>query len=286
MRIPNGEQINEAFSLGNGLAFELKPEETLRMHTDLATVGNHIAELPVERSFAWAQKRPTRYSCWVAAPAGSEHFVTTDDELKDFDGDSLAGQRGLQFLRNPEVIAPLNRLKQLADIALSTTARLVGIPEDYAEQCSTRYRIIHYKGQGAGIGTHFDGNGLSAVLTDKSGLQEIRYDGTILDVDAAAISVMPGSSLHRVSVSSEKTILPTFHKVDLRAGQSKTSIAAFWNLPDKTTVPGTIFGGEDFYHDIGVMKNDDGPEGSLAHLWQRVAEAHQTDVERLRQGQL
>lgn len=282
---PTIEAIRTAFTAGRGIEYGLAPEEAQNMHADLGIVGKHLGTLPIENSFAWSDEQPIRRSVWVASRQDGEGFATTQEELARTDGDMLAGKRGLAFLQQEEVVKPLNRLKRHADTALRVAALAIGIPETYLSQCGTRYRLIRYEGERAGIGVHFDGNGLSAVLTDQPGLFEIGYDGTIQDVDQNAISVMAGSSVHRSSIGSERPFLPTFHAVHLGGSAVKTSVAAFWNLPDKTLIPADLLGAE-FYHDINVMKNDDGPNGSLRHLWQRVAAAHAVSVTALKEGKV
>jgi len=283
--MPTNEDINTAFAAGNGIEFGLFPDDSHDMHADLAVVGKYLGMLPVEGSFAWTDEQPIRRSVWVASTQNGEGFVTTEEELARTDGDMAAGQRGLEFLQQDEVVEPLTRLKWRADTALRISAMAIGIPESFLSQCGTRYRLIRYEGERAGIGVHFDGNGLSAVLTDGPGLFEIGYDGTVRDVDPNAISVMPGSSVHRSSIGGERPFLPTFHAVHLGRSDVKTSIAAFWNLPDKTQIPATLLGSK-FDHDINAMKNDDGPNGSLRYLWEQVATAHNVSVEALQEGKI
>lgn len=283
--VPTSEAIHAAFAAGRGIEYGLSPEETQTMHADLAIVGEHLGALPTENSFAWTDVRPGRRSVWVASSQSGEGFATTEEELARTDGDALAGQRGLAFLQQEQVVDPLNRLKGHADTALRAAALAIGIPEEYLGQCGTRYRLIRYEGEHEGIGVHFDGNGLSAVLTNKPGLFEIDYDGTTQNVDPGAVSVMAGSSVYRSSVGGGRPFLPTFHAVHLGQTEVKTSVAAFWNLPDKTLIPAELLGSE-FYHDINAMKNDDGPTGSLRHLWERVAAAHDISVQALEEGKV
>jgi hypothetical protein len=283
MHIPGRTEIFEQFEQGRSVSFMLDSQEQHKMHGELALAGQMLDALPMENSFAWSKERPTRRSVWLAARAGEEEFIADQEGLQEFDGDRAAGMRGLELLGEPGAREVFTRLKKRADTVLTVAALAIGIPEDFMGQCATRYRAIRYSGPQGGIGAHFDGNGLSAVLTNMPGLREIGYDGQVRPVSPNEISVMPGSSVHRLSRSSERVILPAFHDVARSAEQDKVSLAAFWNLPDKTSVPVSILGGEgaDFYHDVGAMKNDDGPTGSLRALWERVADAHGISVEDL-----
>jgi hypothetical protein len=254
------------------------------MHADLGQVGQALQKFAIEQSFSWEPGRPRRYSCWLAARDGESDFIQDPAELEQFDGDREAGLRGLAFLGRAALKEPLKRLKGQADAALRAAALAIGIPEDYLSQCTTRYRVIHYPaGEDSGIGVHFDGNGLSAVLTDAPGLREIGYDGQLRSVDPRSISVMSGSSVHRLTRETPTPLLPVFHDVEMAdRHSSKTSMAAFWNFPDRTAV--NQLGGT-LDHNVGKMKQDDGPDGSLRELWEQVAQAHGVSMESLVSGE-
>lgn len=276
-------EITSAFEAGYGV--ELEGDATA-IRADLDIVHNHLWELPVEASFSWPGFEgtgtfPTRRSLWIVnRPDGS--LVTSPHEIRETDGDHTAGERGLVALEDSEFRAAVTCLYNRGAVCLRATARASGMPETFIDTCSVRSRLIDYDGsEETGIGPHFDGNALSAVLTNAPGLTEIRRDGTLYEVDPASISVMAGTSLYRASSRREKPFLPALHAVRRVA---KTSMAMFLNFPDKTSIPPTLFG-TSFYHDIAEMKAQDGPHGAIKDLWRLIADAHGITVEELAAGE-
>jgi hypothetical protein len=242
MRIPNNSFIHEAFVLGQGVELQLDPAERDAMHADLTNLGDQILQIPQELSFAWTAEKPTRHSYWLASKASGD-FITEEEELKKFDGGFDAGQRGLTSLGEIALLEPLNNLKQRADIAIKAAALAIGIPDTFLKLCSTRYRVIHYEGKdNGGIGTHFDGNGISVVQTNSPGLIELGYNGTVKSVDKDSVSIMPGSTIYRGTTHRKRPFLPTFHGVRLASTEQKTTMAAFWNLPTPAVIPDTVLG--------------------------------------------
>lgn len=286
------EFVQKRFTEGAGIDLPL-----VRAHGGDFTAHRHLAHLgsalkesaPVEQSFSWQASQPTRKSAWFAARIKAPELLSTRDEISPFDGDKAAGELGLQLLRQSGTEGHVVRLRRIVDDALMSSARAVGVPEAYLSRMTIRYRAAFYEGENSGIGVHFDGNFLSAVATDQAGLTEIGYDGRMRAVPQSCISVMPGSSLYRMTRNRRQPFLPTFHAVAGRrsADAPKTTFVGFLNLPDREAIPGNLLGDEgarDFQHDINTMKHDDGPSGSIRHLWEQVASAHRTSVEDLATG--
>lgn len=283
MNIPSPETFTDSFTQGNGVELPLDPDTTAAMHAELATVGDRLIQFPAENSFSWTDNPPSRHSGWLARQ-GTGYFATDRSKLIKFDANYAGGLVGLKMLGDAALEESIISLTSRADIALRAAALAIGVPEDFLEICSTRYRFIHYSGPGEGIGMHYDGNAISAVQTNAPGLFEARYDGTIHDVDPDTVSVMTGSSVYQGTSLSNHPLLPAFHGVRLESQGVKTSVAAFWNLPNGVTIPEDILG-QTFHHDIGDMKELDGPNGPRGHLWEQVSLAHGISVAELVEGE-
>lgn len=279
----------ESFRKGKGLLRPLATLEQAMKDGALSNVGNYLRGLEPENSFAWTEEQPTRQSFWVVCGEALSSRLTIDAKLlQQYDGDREAGQRGIDALivGPGPVVDSIEYLTRLAQSHLVETAYAIGVTHELLSTMHIRLRFVAYTGDHPGIGTHFDGNFLSAVVTNRYGLVELGYDGSVTWVSPSGVSVMAGSSAYRVTEGGER-MLPTFHLVPPSKGEPKMSVAAFLNFPDKTTMWGAPFGAPgNWFHDVNAMKNDDGPSGSLGHLWERQAQALGISMKKLAAGEV
>lgn len=279
--------IVAAFKSGRGVEFPLSdPKE---IHEQLRIIGHYLDTLATENSFSWPSfnklsAHPTRKSVWVLNRSNGEQVVSSE-EISKTDGDMSAGSRGLDALKNPEVREAFTFLYQRSADCLKATATAIGLPPEVQALCSIRTRLISYDGsERSGIGAHFDGNTITAVISDGPGLTEIALDGEVYPVDYNKVSVMAGTALYRASKTQEEPFIPALHTVK---AAKKTTMAMFFNLPDKTEIPPEWLG-TGFYHDVGAMKAQDGPgpDEPLRNLWEAVAVAHKVTPEDLAAGNI
>lgn len=257
----------------------------------LQIVGDHLANLPVESSFAWTPQQPTRRSFWLACHPGSGDIVTDPRELAEIDGDPVAGRRGLDAVNSSDqrLLWAINYLVTRSWSVLVRNAINLGVIQTFLRYMTLRARFVSYSGPHPGIGTHFDGNFLSAVTTNRYGLVELGYDGSVTWVSPRETSVMAGSSAHRLARFTTSEVKPRFHLVAASPRQDgpKISVAAFLNLPDKTTIPsGRFRNNTPWFHDVNQIKQDDGPDGSLRYLWEQQADALGITVDQLVRGEV
>lgn len=169
-------------------------------------------------------------------------MLDTADAIAAFDGDKADGMTGLAALRDRQTREAIEVLKHVVDDVLAVTARSVGIYEDLLRRYTVRYRVNKYvanEGHPGGIGLHPDGNALSALITDDDGLRVYDLDGTVRNPSYDGTIAMGGSTLYRWSSGKYP---PTFHDGEVKRGQHKVSIVAFFNFPDMDNIPRSALG--------------------------------------------
>ena len=124
------KRIEETFRNGHEYIFPWGNAEQLALGS-LATLSKFLRTLPHELSYPGTDNRTVyRRSCWVASPAIDEPFLTSEDALKEFDGDLAAGKTGLQLLENADAAKAMGDIKAFIDDSLFEAARAVKIGAD------------------------------------------------------------------------------------------------------------------------------------------------------------
>jgi len=268
--------IEEVFRGGDALLIPWSDATRERIGAAMAEIAGYLARFPPTSSFGGINKLDAdRQTLWVASTGLRNPFHVQPDDLVRFDGDAEGGERGIEALqREKSVRSALEDLKLVLDDALEMAVEAIGLNEDLPaeliEKLTVRYRAIRYAPVDrdvAGIGLHPDGNVLSALLTDQSGLV-IQGQGGVCRPLADGTVLMPGSILYRWSNGYFK---PTFHSVEIRRGDTtKFTIVAFLNFPDHTPIPRSALRHQtgSFFNEVQRHKEDDmNRAGDLAPLW-------------------
>ncbi|KAJ4474831.1 hypothetical protein J3R30DRAFT_614890 [Lentinula aciculospora] len=271
--------IRTTFQTGTEYVFEWDSNHRERILKAMECLGRYLGQFEPALSYEGTDKRVVwRKSCWFASKGIAHPLLYTEQEISKFDGDLKDGLSGLVALQSSEVRSSLEYLKHVLDSTLVSCCHAIGLDMNMIQRCSVRYRIIKYvahAGSPGGIGLHPDGNLLSALITDGPGLGVYDFDGTYREPDVAGTILMGGSTLYRWSKGK---YLPTFHDVSIGREQKKTSIVAFFNLPDMENIPQSIVLGtpeSSFFHNIKYIKEDDkSPAGELASLWKTIVDKH------------
>jgi len=268
--------IEAAFRAGHALLIPWSDPTRERIAAAMAEIAGYLARFPATPSFGGInQLDADRQTLWVASTGLGKPFHLQRDDLLRFDGDAEGGERGLAALeRETSVRAALADLKRVLDDALAIAVTAIGLDEDLPPeliaQLTVRYRAIRYAPidrEVAGIGLHPDGNVLSALLTDSSGLV-VRERSGVCRPPIDGTVLMPGSILYRWS---NGYFQPTFHSVEIHRGDStKFTIVAFLNFPDQTLIPRSARRRQAgfFRNEVQRHKEDDmNRAGDLALLW-------------------
>ncbi|KAJ4475913.1 hypothetical protein C8J55DRAFT_561946 [Lentinula edodes] len=271
--------ILTSFKEGKEYVFDWDSLQREQVLQAMQCLGQYLGQFEPALSYEGTDKRVVwRKSCWFASEGIAYPLLDTEHEISKFDGDLKDGLSGLVALRNSDVRASLEYLKRVLDSTLVSCCHAIGLSKDLIQRCTVRYRIIKYvahAGNPGGIGLHPDGNLLSALITDGPGLGVYDFDGTYREPGVGGTILMGGSTLYRWS---KGTYLPTFHDVSIGQEQKKTSIVAFFNLPDMEDIPqsaGPDTEKNSFFHDIRFIKEDDkSPAGELAPLWKTIVQRH------------
>jgi hypothetical protein len=245
----------------------------------IRAVERHLSTLPIEMSFHGTDGlQADRQSLWVASTGLGQRFHVGLSEIAHLDGDAEGGARGIEMLKtNPELSDGLAILKDEIDRALCMTIEGLGLHEELPQECletvTIRYRAIRYapiQRQVAGVGMHPDGNVISALITNQTGLTLLGGPGWIArPAPEAGIVAMPGSILTRWS---DGTLLPTMHAVEVHRGDPvKCTVVGFLNFADGSDVPKSLrfSGRKDLFHnDVKSFKSDDmRSDGGLADFY-------------------
>ncbi|KAJ3982386.1 hypothetical protein F5890DRAFT_1530119 [Lentinula detonsa] len=273
--------IRSAFEVGREYVFDWGSSQRGQVMKAMECLGRYLGQFEPALSYEGTDKKVVwRKSCWFASKGIAYPLLDTEAEISKFDGDLKDGLSGLVALRSADIRTSLEYLKHVLDSTLVSCCHAIGLNMDLIQRCTVRYRIIKYvahAGNPGGIGLHPDGNLLSALITDGPGLGVYDFDGTYREPEVAGTILMGGSTLYRWS---KGMYLPTFHDVNIGREQKKTSIVAFFNLPDMENIPqseSVVSGTQQssFFHDIKYIKEDDkSPTGELAALWKTIVHKH------------
>ncbi|KAJ3781620.1 hypothetical protein GGU10DRAFT_410897 [Lentinula aff. detonsa] len=273
--------IRSAFEVGREYVFDWDLLQRGQVMKAMECLGRYLGQFEPALSYEGTDKKVVwRKSCWFASKGIAHSLLDTEAEISKFDGDLKDGLSGLVALRSADIRTSLEFLKHVLDSTLVSCCHAIGLNMDLIQRCTVRYRIIKYvahAGNPGGIGLHPDGNLLSALITDGPGLGVYDFDGTYREPEVAGTILMGGSTLYRWS---KGRYLPTFHDVNIGQEQKKTSIVAFFNLPDMENIPQSesVPSGtqqSSFFHDIRYIKEDDkSPTGELAALWETIVHKH------------
>lgn len=270
----NTAAIDRRFRKGEAMLVPWAAAQAPLIHRAIRQVAALLAMLPPEDTFAGADHlRADRQSFWLSAQGIGSAFSTRQGFIELLDGDLAGGMRGLTVMAEQPGLRPaLDFLKAQLDHSLALAAAAVDIPVDCLPLMTVRYRFIRYAAmryECAGIGVHPDGNVISALITDATGLT-IYASGMALAPSLDGTLMLPGSILYRWSNGYYQ---PAFHRVELRRGaKPKISIVAFLNFADRANVPRAARhkGLQPYFNDVRAAKEDDmNRAGDLAAPWRR-----------------
>ncbi len=270
----NTAAIDRRFRKGEAMLVPWAAAQARLIHRAIRQVAALLAMLPPEDTFAGADHlRADRQSFWLSAQGIGSAFSTRQGFIELLDGDLAGGMRGLTVMAEQPGLRPaLDFLKAQLDHSLALAAAAVDIPVDCLPLMTVRYRIIRYAAmryECAGIGVHPDGNVISALITDATGLT-IYASGMALAPSLDGTLMLPGSILYRWSNGYYQ---PAFHRVELRRGaKPKISIVAFLNFADRANVPRAARHKvlQPYFNDVRAAKEDDmNRAGDLAAPWRR-----------------
>jgi hypothetical protein len=248
----------------------------------IRAVERYLSTLPIEMSFHGTDGlQADRQSLWVASTGLGQRLHVGLSEIAHLDGDTEGGARGIKMLKmlkmHPELRDGLSILKDEIDRALCMTIEGLGLQEElpweFLAAVTVRYRAIRYapiKREVAGVGMHPDGNVISALVTNQTGLTLLGGPGWIArPAPEAGIVAMPGSILTRWS---DGALLPTMHAVEIHRGDPvKCTVVGFLNFADGSNIPKSLrFSGQKdlFHNDVKYFKSDDmRSDGGLADFY-------------------
>ncbi len=272
------DSFEQAFRIGSAIVFPWRITVS-EMFCAIQRVERYLSKIPVEESFRGTDELEAhRQSFWVASTGLGREIHTELSDVAHLDGDAEGGARGIELLRaNPELRDAFSIIKGEIDQALQAAVRGLRLHEELSPECfkavTVRYRAIRYaptQTSVAGIGTHPDGNVISALVTDQPGLVVVGAPGwSARPSPEAGIVIMPGSILARWS---DNNLLPTVHAVEIHPGsQTKCTIVGFLNFPDARDVPRSprlTNRGEPFRNEVDKFKRDDmRRDGDLAGFY-------------------